>query len=394
MPDKSKKQISVLHPITRLIVGGAQENTMYTAAMVNKEKFSVEILSGPQTGSEGSLIEEVKNRGITLTIIPELLRQVSPINDTIAFYKIYRQIKRKKYIIVHTHSSKAGILGRFAARLAKTPIIVHTIHGWSFHDYMPKPFRWIYIVLEKMTAIFTNKLIAVNEQDIKKGLQEHIGKPEQYVLIRSAIPIEDFNKNNHKRDLIRQTLGIPANSPVLGNIGRFSIQKNPFDWIKIASMVAADIPSCYFIMVGDGPLRDKAIEMIKNAGLIDRMILTGLRRDVANMLSVIDVFLLTSLWEGLPRVIPQALMMEIPVVAYQVDGLKDILINTKNGYLCNPGDIHSATKYCVKLLSELRLRQEMGANGRQMIEEDFDLKRMISQIEHIYLELMSERGNG
>jgi glycosyltransferase involved in cell wall biosynthesis len=391
---KPNKRIHVLHPITRLIVGGAQENTMYTAALLDKEKFSVEILSGPQTGSEGSLIEEVKNRGITLTIIHELLRQLSPINDMIAFLKIFRQIKQKEYLIVHTHSSKAGIIGRFAARLAKTPIIIHTVHGWSFHDHMPRFIRRSYILLERITATFTNKLIVVNQEDIKKGLREQIGKPEQYILIRSAIPIEEFNKKNSERDAIRKTLGLPINAPVLGNIGRFSIQKNPLDWIRIAGMVAAEIPNSYFIMVGDGPLKEQAIEMIENTGLKDRMILTGLRRDVANMLSVIDVFLLTSLWEGLPRVIPQAMMMEIPVVAYHVDGLKDIIINTKNGYLCNPGDIHSATKYCVKLLSEPKLRQEMGAFGRTMVEEDFDLRKMISQIEHIYLELITEKRYG
>ncbi len=188
-----RQPIQVLHPITRLIVGGAQENTMYTAALLDKQRFHVELLSGPQTGSEGSLIEEVKQRGIPLTIFPDLLRQVSPLHDLKALWKMKRFIQSGSYTIVHTHSSKAGILGRLAARLAKTPLIVHTVHGWSFHDYMSPVTRWIYILLERWIARFSDALVVVTERDIEKGLQAGIGRREQYRRIRSAIPLDEFD---------------------------------------------------------------------------------------------------------------------------------------------------------------------------------------------------------
>ncbi|MEN6300034.1 MAG: glycosyltransferase, partial [Anaerolineaceae bacterium] len=148
--------ISVLHIITRLIVGGAQENVMYTAAMLDKNIFDVEVISGPQTGSEGSLIEETRSRGIKLTIFPRLLREISPINDMIALWQLYRYIRKYRFDIVHTHSSKAGILGRIAAKLAGTPIIIHTVHGWSFHDHMALWVKYFYIILERFCATFTD----------------------------------------------------------------------------------------------------------------------------------------------------------------------------------------------------------------------------------------------
>ena len=145
---------------------------MYTAELLDQDRFTVDVLSGPQTGSEGSLIEEVRNRDIPLILLPELVRQVHPYMDIKALLKITRILKEKKYSIVHTNSSKAGILGRFAARRAKTPIVVHTVHGWSFHDHMSLPLRKFYITLERMVAPYTDAFIVVTDQDIEKGLQK------------------------------------------------------------------------------------------------------------------------------------------------------------------------------------------------------------------------------
>ncbi len=163
--------IPVLHVITRLIVGGAQENTMFTASLLDKNRYHVEVICGPQTGTEGSLIEEVRQRDVPLTILPELLRQVSPLNDLMATWKLYRLIKKNRYAIVHSHSSKAGIIARLAARLAGAPVIIHTVHGWSFHDHMSPRVRKTYIFLEKLTARFSDALIVVGKPDIQKGLK-------------------------------------------------------------------------------------------------------------------------------------------------------------------------------------------------------------------------------
>ncbi len=322
---------------------------MYTAALLDKQRFHVEVLSGPQTGSEGSLIEEVRQRGIPLTIFPDLLRQISPVHDLKAFWKMKRFIQLGGYTIVHTHSSKAGIIGRLAARLAKTPLIVHTVHGWSFHDYMSPVIRWVYIMLERWIARFSDVLVVVTERDIEKGLQAGIGRREQYRRIRSAIPLDEFDPRLIDRQAVRQELDLPADAIVIGNVGRFSAQKNPLDWVRVAGRVGQACPQARFLLVGDGPLRPQVEQALRQAGIAERTTLTGLRRDVPRMLAAMDIFLLTSLWEGLPRVIPQAMAMGLPVVANRADGVTEAIQDGSNGYLCSPGEIEQMAECCIEL---------------------------------------------
>jgi glycosyltransferase involved in cell wall biosynthesis len=383
----------VLHVITRLIVGGAQENTMFSAALLDKQRYRVEVVCGPQTGSEGSLIEETRQRGVPLTILPELVRQLNPVYDLIALWKLFKLFRDGKYTIVHSHSSKAGILARLAARLAGVPIIVHTVHGWSFHDHMSPGLRYIYIFLEKLTARFSDALIVVAKPDIQKGLKNGIGKPEQYRLIRSAIPLDDFDPQLVDRVAVRQSLDIPAEAPVLGNVGRFSTQKNPLDWVKIAGRVGRRLPQAWFLLVGDGSLHIQVEQALKDEGIFERTKLTGLRRDVPRMMSAMDIFLLTSLWEGLPRVIPEAMAMGIPVVAYQVDGIVEAVQPGETGRLCQPGDLDEMTSCCLELLQDASRRSRMAGRCRQFAISEFDLDHMVAQIADLYEEQLKKRVN-
>lgn len=388
LPDPSPP-IKVLHIITRLIVGGAQENTLFTAQLLDKSRYQVDVLSGQQTGSEGSLIEEGLLHNVPITFIPEMVRQINPILDLLALGKILHYLSQKKYTIVHTHSSKAGILGRLAAEIARVPKIVHTVHGWSFHDHMHPLKRSIYILLERFCARFTDSLIVVTELDKQKGLQAKIGKPDQYRLIRSAIPLQEYNPEGINRQLIRQQLGLPQAVPVLGTVGRFSAQKNPLEWVKVAGMVSQEIPDCWFLMVGDGPLRPQVEELLENLGLQGKTILTGIRRDIPELMAAMDVFLLTSRWEGLPRVIPQAMSMGLPVVATSVDGSQEVIKNGVNGFLCPAGDLNSLSNCCLEILRNPELRLQLGQAGRQTAQQGFDLSQMIAQIDSLYMELLN-----
>lgn len=389
-----QKPVKVLHLITRLIVGGAQENTVYTARFLDPQLFDVDVICGPQTGSEGSLIEEALASGVKLSILPELVRELNPYKDFIAFLKLYFILRKNRYAIIHTHSSKAGILGRLAAKLAGTPIIIHTVHGWSFHDYMSRWRKRLFITLEKISAMFTYRLIVVTQKDIEKGLKHGIGKPNQYHLIRSAIPLAEFLDTPSNPNQLREELGIPLNAAVIGTVGRLSPQKNPLDWLQIAAQIAAQKPECYFLLVGDGPLRNQVETQIDALHLRNRVILTGLRRDVPQLLSVIDVFLLTSLWEGLPRVIPQAMCREVPIVAYASDGVAEVIEHGRNGMICPPGEIHLAAQYCLQLLDSEELRVKITKEAKKIATEQFDLRIMIQQLERLYLDCLGESLNG
>lgn len=388
---KDRSPIPVLHVITRLIVGGAQENTLYTAARLDSQRYRLEVISGPQTGSEGSLIEEAQAQGIPLEIFPDLLRQVSPLHDLRALAALTRHMGRENYAIVHTHSSKAGILGRLAARRAGTPAIVHTVHGWSFHDYMPPPTRRLYILLERWMARFTDALIVVTEKDIEKGLGAGIGRREQYHLIRSAIPLDQFDPARYDRLAIRQELGLPLDTPVIGSVGRFSTQKNPLDWVRVAGIVGRARPEAHFLLVGDGPLREEVEALLAREGLTGRVVLTGLRRDAPRLLAAMDVFLLTSLWEGLPRTIPEARAMGLPVVATRANGTTEAVEDGLTGYLCRPGDLKTMAERVIALLDNPVLRAEMGARGRALALAEFDLQVMIEKIEDLYSMLLSDK---
>jgi glycosyltransferase involved in cell wall biosynthesis len=378
------RPIPVLHIITRLIVGGAQENTLFTAQLLDRKYYNVEILSGPQTGSEGSLIEEGRLKGLNITIMPSLVRQINPWLDIKALWQIALYLRKNHFAIVHTHSSKAGILGRLAAKLAGVPVIIHTVHGWSFHDHMPKVTKVAYIFLERFCARFTDALIVVTDRDVQKGLQAHIGKQNQYHKIRSAISLQEFDPDRIDRGQIRQSLSIPTNALVLGTVGRFSAQKNPLEWVAVAEKISREIPDCKFLMVGDGPLLPQVKTTLKANNLMEKFIFPGIQRNIPQMLAAMDVFLLTSLWEGLPRVIPQAMLMRLPVVATRVDGSSEIIEDGKNGFLCAPGDKEFLAERCLQLLKDPNLRQEISLKGSEIAKKNYDLNQMIAQIDDLY----------
>jgi glycosyltransferase involved in cell wall biosynthesis len=383
-------KLPVLHVITRLIVGGAQENTMLTAALLDSQRYAVDVISGPQTGPEGSLIEEVQARGVPLDIYPNLRREIAPWRDLLALVQLTRRMHRKHYTIVHTHSSKAGVLGRLAAKLAGVPTIVHTVHGWSFHEHMSPLRRRLFVALEKLAASFTDAMIVVAEPDIEKGLHEGIGHRDQYRMIRSSISLERFDPATVDGTAVRRELDLSLEAPVLGNVGRFSAQKNPLDWVRVASRVARAIPDCRFLLVGDGPLRAEVEALIAEEGLAERFVLTGLRRDVPRMLAAMDVFLLTSLWEGLPRVIPQAMSMRVPVVANRADGTVEAISHDETGFLAEPGDLEALAQYSLTLLRDAERRRAMGARGRKFATHEFDVQEMVARIDRLYQALLAK----
>lgn len=383
--------IRVLHPITRLIVGGAQENTMLTAQLLNPARWQVDVLSGPQTGREGSLIETVRERGIPLIIEPSLVREVNPLQDLRALFRLARLMRQGRYTIVHTHSSKAGIVGRWAAKLAGVPIIVHTVHGWGHHDRQHPLIRAYYILLEKLTLPITDKLIVVSPLNTEKGLADGIGRPEHYTVIRSGIELERFGHPQVDRATTRAAWNIPLDAPVVGTVTRLSAQKAPLDFVRAAAQVAAAVPNVYFLVVGDGPLRAEVEQLARDLGISERLVLTGLRRDVPEQLAAMDIFALSSLWEGLPRVLPQAMASGLPVVATATDGSIEAVTDGENGFLVPPGQPAVLAESLIRLLRDPALARQMGEAGRHHVAE-FDVRTMVAQIDQLYQELLAKKG--
>jgi glycosyltransferase involved in cell wall biosynthesis len=316
------KTVKVCHIITKLELGGAQRNTLYTVSHLDRERFQALLIAGA-----GGILDEEASRlsGVRVFFVRSLVREIRPLRDLAAFINVWRILRRERPDIVHTHSSKAGIIGRWAARLAGIPMIIHTFHGFPFHAFQPLPVRWLYIFLERITAPLTSRLIAVTTEDIRKGLDNGIGRPGQYTLIRSGIDLSYYKGLSVDRAHKRASLGIAADSPVVTTIGPFKPQKNLEDFVRVAGLVAARCPQARFLEIGDGTGRQDLEACIASLGLAGTVLLLGWRQDTGEILAASDVFVMTSLWEGLPRSVLEAMSLGLPVVANAVDGSLNVV---------------------------------------------------------------------
>jgi len=313
---------------------------------------------------------------LTIDFVPDLVREIDPIKDFSAYFKIKNILKKIKPDIVHTHSSKAGFIGRIAAQRAGVPIIIHTYHGFSFHDFQNPIKKKIYILAEKFASKQSTHLFAVSNANIKKGIKYKIFNKVSCNLTRDAIHIDKFKKETSKPEEVRKEFNLPINIKIVGMIGCFKPQKSPNDFINIAKQISNFRDDVKFILVGDGVLRNKLENLINNLNLEKIVILTGWRDDVPRLLKAFDVFVLTSLHEGLPMVIPQAMASGIPVVASKVDGANDIIRQGINGFLVKPKDIEDFCKKINSLLDNKEFADTISQNALSNVDE-FDINKMV-----------------
>jgi glycosyltransferase involved in cell wall biosynthesis len=378
------RPLRVCHVITRLIVGGAQEAAIYACAYVDQGSFSSVLVAGPQTGAEGDLRDLAGGLGVPIVQAPSLVREIAPGRDVRALRQLRRVFRELRPDVVHTHSSKAGLLGRLAARRERVPTIVHTVHGWSFHDQMAPLTRAAYVRLERRAARWTDRIVTVSTLDREKGLAARVGVSSQYRTIHELNDLRRYSAGDHTRSAARASLGLPLDSFVVGAVGRLSEQKDPQTWVRAASLVAAQAPDARFVMIGDGDLRAVTERAAAELGVADRLLLTGLRDDVPAILPAMDVLLLTSRWEGLPLVIPQAMAAGVPVVATAVDGNREIVHDGENGLLAPPGDPELLAGAVLRLRDhDLACRL---VDGGSETARDFSLERTIPQLEQLYLD--------
>jgi glycosyltransferase involved in cell wall biosynthesis len=381
----------VVHIITKLELGGAQQNTLFTVGHLNRDVYKPILISG----AEGILVEEAKNlKDVKVHYLPELVREIRPLTDMAGLVKIKRILKQVRKdasgskVIVHTHSSKAGILGRWAAWLAGITLIVHSVHGFSFNNFQPFPVRTFYILLERITARITTAFITVSEANREEGIHRRIFNGNEVTLIRSGIDIKRFRDVTCDRITMRRKWGVDRNDPLIAMIACFKPQKAPLDFVRVAKMVLDEIDDARFFLVGDGILRPQIETLIRELGIENRVSLLGWRKDIPEIMHSIDLLVLTSLWEGLPRVLPQAMASGIPVVATNVDGSPEAVKNGCNGFLLPPGDITGMARKVIYLLKNPKIARTMGQKGRTLVEE-FDIMEMVTQQEVLYAKLLT-----
>ena len=377
----------VMHVITRMIVGGAQENTLFNCMdLIRDYGDSVKLVTGLSQGAEGQLLSKTKTDGLSIDVQPTLLRAINPANDFRAFNTLKKAIRLWKPDVVHTHSAKGGLLGRAAAWACRVPCVIHSVHGAPFHPYQNRWSRWFFIQCERWAAKRCHHMISVANAMTELMVSAKVASPEKFTTIYSGMDVTPFLESNLQRHTIRSQLGFSESDIVIGKIARLFHLKGHCYVIEAAQKVCRDNPNIKFLFVGDGILRPRFEAEIAHLGLTDRFVFTGLvpPEQVPNYIGAMDALVHTSLREGLARALPQALIAGKPVISYDIDGAKEVVLPDQTGFLVAPKAIEPLAEAMNKLAADRSLRESLGLRGRELFTEQFRHQSMTRKIRELY----------
>jgi len=385
----------IAHVITRLILGGAQENTVLCCEdLLREHGDEVLLVSGPPLGPEGSLLDRARAGGVPLEIVDPLRRPIHPWRDWRSYCRLKCVLGEFRPDVVHTHSAKGGILGRAAAWSLGVPAVVHTVHGAPFHAYQNAFTRAAYRWCERWAGRRCHHLISVADAMTDLMIEGGVAPREKFTTIYSGMEVEPFLDSARLRDRVRREFGYGPEHVVIGKIARLFHLKGHDDVIAAFKRLAACEPNARLLLVGDGVLRDRLTRRITAAGLSDRIHFTGLvpPERVPELIAAMDVVVHASLREGLARVLPQALIAGRPVVSYDVDGAREVVLPNVTGFLLKPRDVGAMAESLARLCADPDLRKRMGSEGRRRYADQFRHQRMTRHVRALYKRLLEGGG--
>ena len=387
----------VIHIITRLDKGGSAETTLHIVSSLNMEKYDVFLAHGLSRESNMSIMEKevvesdlllAEAKGVRVFALPSLVRRLSFKNDLLAFINIYRLIKRIRPHIVHTHTSKAGLLGRLASFLARVPIIIHTPHGHVFHSYYGPVMTKVFVFAEKILSFMTDKITALTNRERDEHLEEGIASIEKYVVIHSGVMLDRLMNMNIDAGAVRGEFGIAQDSNVIGVVGRLVPIKGHKYLVSAAKRIIKEFRNTVFVFVGDGYLSSRLERQAESVGVRKNIIFTGWRKDAVEILDLFDILVLPSLNEGMGKVLVEGMALGKPIIASNVGGIIDLVRNGENGILVPPGDSDALGEAILQLLKDKNLSEKLGKNGKAMVYPEFDASVMVKQIDDLYESLL------
>lgn len=392
--------MKICHIITRLILGGAQENTVLTCEGLAQRGHDVTLVTGPALGPEGELISRARRGGYNLIVLDQLRRELNPWRDWRAYRDIKRVLAELRPQVMHSHSSKAGILAREAARQTGGMKIVHTVHGLPFHPYQSAAAHRLYVALERSAARRTDAIICVADAMTRQALAAGVGRPDQYTTVYSGMEVEPFLNRTEAADEFRRSLNLPDGAVLVTQVSRLAELKGHEFILQAARQIAAtsaaagSADTIYFCFVGDGHLRGAIESQIRELGLADRFRLTGLLTPdrIPAVMQASDILVHCSLREGLARTLPQAMLAGKPVVSFDIDGAAEV-VNSSTGVLLRPKDVAGLTQAIGTLAASPAFRQTLGSAGRELCRQKFDYRHMVAQIEAVYEKLIANGGH-
>ena len=388
-----QRKIKVAHIIARMITGGADENTLFTMEGLDKNKYEVDLITGEKF--DESILNKVKNNHFNIIQIKGLKWKLNFLYDPIVLIKLIRLMRKNRYDIVHTHTTKAGILGRIAARIAGVPVIVHGLHGSTFEAFDSRLLNWLLFLFERLTGRFTDAYISVSGVLSEKYIEKGIGKKENYHTVYSGMELETFYGVREKIDCRtkQRELGIGVEDFVIGNVARLETRKGHKFLLDAFKNIAEKQKDAQIklLIIGEGNKREDLENYVQELHLGDKVIFTGYREDVEELMALMHIFVLTSLREGLPRVLVQAAAVGMPSVAFNVDGVSEIIKDDYNGFLVEVKDLEQLENRIIKYMNNKELFLLHGRNGREFIENKWSIKGMVDRIDKIYQNLVREK---
>jgi glycosyltransferase involved in cell wall biosynthesis len=363
--------------------GGMRRHLTLLTQHLNRDAFAVEVIAS--TLRDPRFLDDVaqmRAAGRPVHIVP-MVREIRPWRDLAALVQLWRQFRVGRYDIVHTHSAKAGFLGRLAARGAGVRVTLYSPHAFPF---MMSSGKGLYAWLERFAARYTTRFIAVSEGERAAGLAAGVGRPEQYVVIENGVDLAALRAAEQWSD-VRAEWGLNAGDLVVGAVGRLVDQKGFRDLIAAAPQVLAAVPQAHFVIVGSGELAEKLQRQAQQASVAHRVHFAGWRQDVMACYDAFDLFVLPSLWEGCPYTLLEAMGCGRAVVATRVPGSVDIVREGETGRLVEPAQPAALAEAIIALARDPERRRQMGERGREVVERDYTLARFIAKVEALYEEV-------
>jgi glycosyltransferase involved in cell wall biosynthesis len=382
----------ICHVTTRFLTGGGTRRIIDLVNGLDQERYDVVLI----TGSNFLLAQIQKLTHCRHIVVGSLVRRIQPVLDSWALLQIACHLRRHRYDIVHTHHAKAGVLGRLAARLAGIPVVVHTLHGSTFHRFYSPIGQRVNVALERWLGRLTTHYISVSHALKDSYLGQGISKPERYSVIRSGMDLDVFREAGDLSASAlrakRNELGLEADDWVVGYVARFVDGKGHEYFIDTARLIARQNPKAKFLLVGDGYEEPRLRQLVKGYGLDEVLTFTGYREDVAEIIACFDVMMCTSLWEGLSQVWVQAGAVGRPIVAFDAGSTDEVVRDGANGFVVPLGDTVQLAEKTAYLLSDLDRARKMGAKGRDIIGDSWSVETMVQQTDALYQRLLRERG--
>ncbi len=387
----SHGKIRVLRIITRLNIGGPAIHVVLLAAGLDPSRYDSILVAGTESPWEGNMLHLAAMKGVRPLLVPELGREISPLDDLVACLKLWRLVRQLRPHIVHTHMAKAGTVGRLAAVLGGVPAIFHTFHGHVFHSYFGPVKTQFILSVERFLARYTDRIVTVGERQREEIARFRIAPSEKLVAIPLGLELEEFLGADQRRGELRRELGLAADTPLVGIVARLVPIKAHEYFLQAVPAISDAVPSARFLIVGDGERRTELEAMAADLGIADRTLFLGWRSDLVRVYADLDVVVLCSLNEGSPVALIEALAAGRPVVATDVGGVGDVVRHEETGLLVLPKDSAGLAAAVIRLLKDRQLAMALGSSGRRSVYPQHSSARLVKDVSSLYEEVLAAK---